>query len=136
MNRDQLSEEDLAERAGATVERLRELVGLGLLEPEDGAFRRRDVMRVRVIQELEAKGLDANALAAAVAAGHLKLGYLESAGRRFPRSDRTFAEFSEDIGLSLEMLQSLYVAFGLPRPNAEERVREEDVPMLKAVPVV
>src|SRR5215211_9077816 len=130
MDRDRLSEEELAERAGTTIERVRRLVGLGLLEPEVGAFRRRDVMRVRVVQELEAKGMDANALASAVASGHLKLGYLESAGRRFPRSDRTFAEFSKELGVPLETLQTLYVAFGLPRPREDENVREEDAPIL------
>jgi adenylate cyclase len=136
MDRDRLSEEELAERAGTTIERVRRLVGLGLLEPEAGAFRRRDVMRVRVVQELEAKGMDANALASAVASGHLKLGYLESAGRRFPRSDRTFAEFSKELGVPLETLQMLYVAFGLPRPREDENVREEDAPILKSLPVL
>src|SRR6185437_12893400 len=55
---DLLSEEDVAARAGIGIERLRELVELGLLESEDGALRRRDVMRARVFVELEAKGLD------------------------------------------------------------------------------
>jgi hypothetical protein len=52
-------------------------------------------MRARVFVELEAKGLDPPTLASAHASGHLTLGYLESAGRRHPRTDRTFAQFSE-----------------------------------------
>jgi len=136
-DRDRVSEQDLAERAGATLDRVRELTALGLIAPDEaGAFRRRDVMRVRVARDLEAKGLDVHDLAAAVKPGHLKLGYLESAGRRFPRSDQTFAEFSKDIGIPLETLQDLYVAFGLPRPREDEHVREEDVPVLKALPVM
>jgi hypothetical protein len=136
MDRDKLTEEELAERAGATIERVRQLVRLGFLEPEAGAFRRRDVMRMRVFQELQAKGMDLNALAAAVASGHLSLGYLESAGRRFPRSDQTFAEFSKELGISVQTLQAVYVACGLPRPREEEHVREEDAPVLKAIPVL
>jgi YHS domain-containing protein len=77
---DQLPAQEVAERAGIGIERLRELVELGLLVPEDGALRRRDVMRARVFVELEAKGLDPPTLASAHASGHLTLGYLESAG--------------------------------------------------------
>jgi adenylate cyclase len=135
-NRDRVTEGELAERAGTTVAHLRRLTGLGILQPEDGMFHRRDVMRVRVIAELERKGLDAEALGAAVASGHLSLGYLESAGRRFPRSDRTFAQLSEEMGTSVETVQSLYVAIGLPRPQPDEHVREEDLPVLKALPVL
>jgi adenylate cyclase len=134
--RDRLTEAELAERAGTTVEHLRELSGLGILQPQDGSFLRRDVMRVRVIVELEAKGMDAAALGAAVASGHLTLGYLESAGRRFPRSDRTVAQLSEEMGTSLDTLQSFYVALGLPRPQPDERIREEDLPVLEALPVL
>jgi adenylate cyclase len=132
---DRLDEGDLARRAGTTVEHVRELTQLGLLDSEDGTYPRRDVMRARVVVELEAKGLDAAALGTAAASGHLTLGYLESAGRRFPRSDRTFSQLSEDIGIPLGTLQDLYVAFGLPRPQEDEHVREEDLPILKALPV-
>lgn len=133
---DRVTEEELAERAGTTAERVRELVALGILEPENGTFPRRDVMRVRVVLELEAKGIDAAALGDALAGGHLRLGYLESAGRRFPRSDVTFASLSEEMGLPLETLQAFYVGFGLPRPEPEERVREEDLPIVRALPVL
>src|SRR5918996_3619695 len=133
---DRVTEEELADRAGTTVEHLRELGDLGIIQSERGTFPPRDVMRVRVVVELEAKGMDAAALGAGLASGHLTLGYLESAGRRFPRSDRTLAQLSEDIGIPLETLQSLYVAFGLPRPRKDERVREEDLPVLKALPVL
>jgi adenylate cyclase len=133
---DHLTEGEVAERAGITTERLRELVALGLLAPEDGAFRRRDVMRVRVVVELESKGLDLRALASAHASGHLRLGYLESAGRRHPRIDRTYAQFSEHIGVPIDTLQTLYVASGLPPPREDEYVREDDEPILRALPVL
>ena len=136
MDQDRVTEDQLAERAGTSVEHVRELVDLGILRSERGTFRRRDVMRVRVVVELEAKGMDAAALGAAVASGHLTLGYLESAGRRFPRSGQTFAQLSEDIRISLETLQALYVALGLPRPQRDEHVREEDLPVLRGLPVL
>jgi adenylate cyclase len=133
---DRSTEEELAERAGTTVEHVRKLANLGILQPETGGFPRRDILRARVVVELEGKGMDAAALGAGVASGHLSLGYLESAGRRFPRSDLTFAQLSEDIGIPLETLESLYVAFGLPRPREDEKVREEDFPVLRALPVL
>ena len=34
------------------------------------------------------------------------------------------------------MLERLYVAFGLPRPTHDERVREEDLRFIKAVPIL
>ena len=136
MQRDRLTEDELAQRAGTNVERVRELVDLGILQPEEGTFHRRDVMRTRVISELESKGMDAQALASALASGHLALGYLESAGRRFPRSEQTFAQLSEEMAIPLETLQMFYVAFGLPRPHSDERVREEDLPILKGLPVL
>jgi adenylate cyclase len=133
---DHLTEEEVAVRAGMTTDRLRGLVDLGLLEPEDGRLRRRDVMRARMVAELESKGLDLQALASAHASGHLRLGYLESAARRHPRIDRTFAEFSEQIGIPIDTLQTCYVAFGLPRPRADDYVRKEDEPILKALPIL
>lgn len=136
VERDRLTEEDLAERVGTSVERVRRLVDLGILEPEQGTFPRRDVMRARVVGDLEAKGIDAEALAGALASGHLTLGYLESAGRRFPRSGQTFAQISEDIGIPFETLGMFYVAFGLPRPQHDEFVREEDLQVIKALPVL
>jgi adenylate cyclase len=131
-----LTESEVADRANIDIQRLRHLVGLGILQPEDGRFPARDVMRARVVAALEAKGIDADALAAALASGNLTLGYLESAGRRFPRSHRTFTEVSQELQVSFEILARLYVAFGLRRPEPNERVREEDLPIIQGLPVL
>jgi adenylate cyclase len=133
---ERLTEGEVADRAGITVDRVRELTTLGILAPRDGAYPRTDVLRARVVAQLEAKGMDAEALAAAIANGDLTLGYLESAGRRFPRSERTLVEIAEDVGVPLESLRRIYTAFGLPAPAADERVREEDLPILRSLPVL
>ena len=133
---DRLTEEDVAERAGTTIERVRSLAAMGILDPAHGTYPRHDVMRARVVLQLEEKGIDTESLALALQSGHLTLGYLESAGRRFPRVDRTFAQVADEIGFPLASLQRFYVAFGLPRPEADEHVREEDLPMIKAIPVL
>lgn len=133
---DLLTEVELAERGGTTVERIRELVDFGIVRPEDGMFRRRDVMVVRVVETLDAKGIDAGSVAAAVASGDLTLGYLESAGRRHPRSDTTFERLAVDTGIDVEMLERTYVAFGLPAPARDEHVRAEDLEVLRMLPVL
>ena len=96
MDPDRLTEDELAERSGTSREYIRQLADLGILQADDrGTFTRQDVMRARVVTDLHAIGIATEALAIALASGHLTLGYLESAGRRHPRSDRTFAEVAK-----------------------------------------
>jgi adenylate cyclase len=130
------SEDEVAERVGANRERIRRLAELGILEPEDGTYSPRDVLRARFVQGLDEMGIDANDVAGAIASGDLTLGYVEFGGRRPPRSDRTFARLSEDIGIPPTTLERLFVAFGLPRPTADEYVREEDLRVLEIIPVL
>lgn len=134
---DRITEAELAQRSGATVERIRDLVGLGILEPDTGArFRRRDVMRTRVLDYLGSMGIDTEEIGRAFASGHLTLGYLEAAGRRHPRSSLTHADICERIGLPFESLERVYVAFGLRAPGRDEEVREEDLVSLDALKVM
>ena len=133
---DVLTEDEVAERAGTTVERVRELTDLGLLVPEQGMFRRRDVLRARVFIDLTAMGIEAAALGAAHSAGQLSLRNLESVGRRHPRSDRTFEQVAADMNITFETFEAIYVAFGLPLPRRDELVRQEDLDGIKSLPVL
>jgi adenylate cyclase len=133
---DALTEEELAERADITVERVRQLVALGIIAPADGAFRRRDVLQARVVANLEEKGIAAEALATALAAGELSLAYLEHQGRRHPSSGRTYRDLAAAMGIGVETLRQVFVAFGFPRPDADEDVRQEDEEALRALPVL
>ena len=60
---DQLTEAQLAERAGTPPDQVRLLVELGVLSPEEGMFRSRDLVRLRVIADLKALGVDARSVA-------------------------------------------------------------------------
>jgi adenylate cyclase len=133
---EELTEAEVARRAGTSVDRIRRLRSLGLLTAPDGALHRRDVLRVRVIDELLGMGIEPEALARAVAAGELTFGHLESAGRRHPRADLTFDELSRELDVAFETLEALYIAFGLPQPRPDERVRLEDLEALRALPVL
>ena len=137
MSSDELTFDEVAERSGTTPARIRELVDVGILEPSGtGSLRRTDVLRTRVVAELEAIGIEPSAVATALRSGHLSLGYLESAGRRHPRSERTFERAAEDLGVPFAMLERIYVAFGLASPAADERIREEDLRVIQAMPVL
>ena len=133
---DRLTADELAERSGTSPEHIRRLLELGILQTEDGTFERRDVMHVRVVRQLDEIGIEEEALAAALKSGHLSLGYLESAGRRFPRSDRTFHDIADEIGIPFSTLDNIYIAFGLPRPEADEYVREEDLEALREIRIL
>jgi adenylate cyclase len=133
---DTLSENEVAERAGTTIERIRELVDLGLLVAEGGTFRRRDVLLARVIGDLRAMGIEAEDLATALAAGELSFAHLESAGRRHPRGETTFDQLAEEIGIGSETLEAIFIAFGLPKPEGDEKIRQEDLEALRSLPVL
>jgi len=136
MTLDRLTPDEVAERAGTTPEHIALLAELGILEPVDGTYPRRDVLRARFVLGLDVMGIDANAVADALASGDLTLGYVEIGGRRPPRSNRTFAELGDEIDIPFAMLERIYVAFGLPRPTRDEYVREEDLPLIKFIPVL
>jgi DNA-binding GntR family transcriptional regulator len=72
MDPDRLTEDELAERSGTSRERIRQLADLGILQADDqGTFTRQDVMRARVVTDLHAMGIETEALATALASGHL-----------------------------------------------------------------
>jgi hypothetical protein len=69
-----LSEGELAERSGSSVQRVRELKSFGILvEQDDGRFSAKDVHRVRLMQAFDEAGIDLEVIARGISAG--KLGY-------------------------------------------------------------
>ncbi len=122
--------------SGRRPENVRRLAELGLLEADGERYPRRAVLRARVVLDLDRMGIDAEAIAQAVASGDLSLGYVEIGGRRPPRSDRTFAVLSEEIDVPFPTLERIFVAFGLPRPTPDELVREEDYQLIRSIPVL
>jgi adenylate cyclase len=134
---DRLTEDELSRRSASSVERIRQLVEIGILAPgADGRFPRRDVMLARVVAYLQNLGIDAADLGRALESGHLTLGYLQAAGRQQPRSGSTHAEAADRIGLSFDILERIYVAFGLRAPAAGEQVLEDDMAVLETIRVL
>jgi adenylate cyclase len=132
-----LGVEEIARRSGTTVERVRELVDLGILVPSgdaDRPFRGGDAMRVQLIEELEASGVPAERVAEAISSGALSLSYLDWFPGPSPRSDRSHAQVCEELGIPFELLDRMYAGFGLARPKPDEPVREEDLDILNGLP--
>ena len=134
---DRIDEDELVERTGFGRDHVRRLAELGILERgEDGTYPRREVVRARVVADLEALGVEPEGIALALSSGHLILGYLESQGRRSPRSERTFAEVAEDLEIPYAMLERIYVAYGLARPSPDDHIREEDLREIRKLPIL
>lgn len=132
-----LTEEEVARRAATTRGRVRELVELGVLAPEpdsDEPFRGGDALRVQLVEELEDFGIPPASVGAAMSSGALSLSYLDKFPGPSPRSDQTHAELCDELGIPFDLLDRIYIGFGLPRPQPDDRVREDDLDIISGVP--
>jgi adenylate cyclase len=71
-----------------------------------------------------------------MASGHLSLSYLDRFPGPSPRSERTFGEVCDELALPFELLDRIYVGFGLPRPQPETTVREDDLEVISGIPML
>ena len=120
---------EIAERSGCPVERIEELVGLGILVPhdEDGPFSPKDVHRVRLMKAFEDAGIDLDLIARGVASG--KLSY-ENLGLYLPEPaalSQTAEELAAEVGRSPELIARLLREFGVAQPEPDGRLREDEV---------
>jgi adenylate cyclase len=124
-----ISAQELAELVPCSLEEVRRLEGLGLLEPhEDGGFDSAAVHLVRLMDAFEEAGVSVDDVARGVAAGELSfpLGLFmpEPAAR-----PETFEELGAKLGREPELMRRLSRELGLP-PMADDLVREEDAEVL------
>jgi adenylate cyclase len=134
-----LTEEEVARRAATTRERVRELVELGILtrtSDADEPFRGGDALRVQLVEELEAFGIPATRVAAAISSGALSLSYLDWFPDPSPRTEQTHTELCEELGIPFRLLDRIYAGFGLSRPQPDERVRKDDLDILSDLPLL
>jgi adenylate cyclase len=130
-----LSLQELAERAGAPVERLERLVELGILAPADTEepFRSGDILRVRAVTALEGTGVQPEQIAAAMKAGELSFGYLDYVLQPPPVMDRTYSEVADNLAIPFDLVERVFLAFGLPQPLPDEQAREDDEAILRGL---
>jgi len=128
-----LTEAELAERSACRVERIEDLVALGILVPRDadGPFSPKDVHRVRLMQAFEDAGIDLEVIARGVASG--KVSY-ENLGLYLPEPaalSRTAEGLATEVGRSPELITRLLREFGIAQPEPNGRLREDEVTTLK-----
>lgn len=128
MSEGRLSEAELAERAGTTVEEIRRLRSAGVLAAsgESGPYRAGDVLRVQVARGLEEGGISLSDLGRSVREGALSLNYLDLLPEPPPLTGRTHEDHCREHDLPLDLAERVFVAFGLPIPRPEDPVREDD----------
>jgi adenylate cyclase len=128
---DELTREQLLERAGVSVQFLDRLVDLNILTPADTEpqFSNGDLRRARFLHGLDEGGLPLEAVSAAIRSGHLSFAFFDYPfWQRFGGLvAKTLRELSDETGLSLEMLQVIRESMGFARPQPEDLVREDEL---------
>jgi adenylate cyclase len=129
--------EELAQRAGVSVDYVDRLVELRILSPGEvsAPFSGGDLRRVRFVQAAEQGGIPSEAIGSAVQSGELSFGFFDvSFWDRFGGlAAETYRELSDETGLALELLQAIRESMGFARPGPDDRLREDE---LDAVPLV
>ena len=75
---ERLSVEELAARSGSSVDRIRRLAGVGLLEPDDdGSFAMAAINRVRLADALDREGVPLEDMGEAKASGQLSFEFVD-----------------------------------------------------------
>jgi adenylate cyclase len=129
MRMDDLMRVELAKRSGSSPERIDGLVELGIVTPQvDGSFRPADIQRVKLLDALERSGIRLEDLARAVRSGHLSLAFLDLLFTE-PKGylTKTYADVCAEYGWTMELVERIHEALGLPVPSAQDCVREDDM---------
>jgi len=128
-----LTEAEIAERSGCSVEWIEQLETLGILvrRDEDGPFIAKDVHRVRLMQAFEDAGIGLDLIASGIA--KQKLSY-ENLGLYLPEPEalsQPARELAAEFGRSPELIARLLREFGLAQPEQNGRLREDEVLILR-----
>ena len=125
-----VSETELAARAGTSPEQVRRLAALGILSAEpDGAYRAGNLQRIRMAESLERGGVPLEAVGRAIAEGKLSFSFLELVTNPAGYRAQTYEVACKEYGWSMEYVQQVHDALGLPRPEPDDLIREDDAEM-------
>jgi adenylate cyclase len=124
---------ELAERSGVNVQRLRQLVDLGILSPDAaGRFQPADMQRVRIIQALDRAGIAPAQLGQLIAAGAYSLDWAQVLFPDLtPQVTTTFQQAAAELGFPHRLVAGLYAAWELARPEPEQPLRADDAELLR-----
>lgn len=122
--------EELAVRAGVSVEFVDRLVELGIVpgRGRGSPFADGDVLTARFVHSLEHGGVPLEAVGSAVRSGELSFAFFDapSWGRFGGATAKTYREVSAESGISLDLLQAIRESTGFARPGPEDHVRADE----------
>lgn len=126
---------ELAERIGADVGIVDDLVDHGLIEPtEDGAFRRDDVHLARLMVALDKSGISLDILGRARDQEDISL---EMYAEWFPEESSELGARYEDLvrtsDLDADQVEFLYEGLGLAKPDANTRIDSEEQTIVRTL---
>jgi class 3 adenylate cyclase/DNA-binding transcriptional MerR regulator len=129
----ELSAEELVHRSGASAERLRHLVELGIITPTpQGGYRSSDIQRIRVVDALADAGFAPEQLAELIAAGAYDLDWTSVV---FPEPTARVAVTLEQAvagtGLPEDLARRLFDVWELPRPQPGQALRADEDELLR-----
>jgi adenylate cyclase len=134
---ERLTEAQLAERSGASVQDIRRLTEHGVLNPGDHEprFSLGDLRRIRLALSCEEGGIPLEAIGQAIRDRKLSLGFLDLPHYSIfaELSDTTFEGLERQSGLPMEVLVAIREAMGGGRPDPRERVRGDDLEVIPTV---
>jgi class 3 adenylate cyclase len=131
---DELTREQLADRAGVSPELVDRLVGLKIVVPVDGRFRASDVYRARLALAFDQAGLSLDDIGAVVEAGKFSLAFMDAPSWRWAAlSNKTFRQACEEAAVPVEFVLDIEEAVGFSRPDPDDLVREDDLEQVQAV---
>jgi class 3 adenylate cyclase len=110
---------------------------LGILEPDGDAYAPRDVARIRLARSCEEGGVPMDGVGEAIAVGALSFDFLDLPQYRFAHlTGQTYEEIAAELRLPMELIQHVNEALGLRVPAPGDRVREDDVQLLRILAFV
>jgi class 3 adenylate cyclase len=125
---EELTEAELAARAGVSEAAVERLVRAGVLVPREGPapFRPSDAQKISVATACEEGGLPMEGIADAIRAGRLSFVFLEAWPFRQwnTLTERTHREAAEETGLDLDTAQRVAEAFGFPPAGPEDPISD------------
>ena len=91
---------------------------------------------MQLVEHLAESGIPPTSVAAAIERGALSLSFLDNLPGPAPRVERTHVDLCDELGISFELLDRIYIGFGLPRPRPDELVRADDWEIISGLPIL
>jgi hypothetical protein len=111
-----LDEDELATRAGTTVDRIRDLARLGIIRRrgDEGFYAESDIVRARLAISLDGSGISVEDLGKGIEGGYVSMDFADFAVTA-PISllGKTYRQLAEEVGISQDLLSGIRLALGV-----------------------